>query len=222
MAWNEPELSTLKAPEQAKKALNGAFYYAEYGFLHEAGFIEKLTYLAYYLIPSLIFSFMLVILLALVTLSTFLIYALIGLGAILIFFSIKRYHFAGYKNFREYWLNFLEKDEILLAIDREDRGWNVTSIPYEEIQEIKWTGSANGRIIIISQGLSYSTYRLKSNYESSPVHLWSKVSMINAKMTNWPYKLRCIECKTDFYHFTIDAICPIDGKSQLVNLENYL
>lgn len=209
--WKEPDYLHLDAPQEIVDTIRSSIFWNSEGYLRGAPFISKFQY--FLVFTSILFFPCLIIFIIFELMITNTIVNIIG--QILIYIVIVSVYFYfikwGFYDYKEAWYNFDEKEEILIIIRKKSNRWETIELPYEEIDEINWSGdSQNGFAIIKSLNMKFYTNRSLDKRKSSVTEIWSKLARIDTDMKNWPIYLTCDTCKRVFGHHIGTAQCPFD------------
>ncbi len=217
MSWKEPDLYSLKANSRIKEILHDSYYFGEFGEIRDAPLSEQILVLANYLLPYAFLYFVGSVFASFYGIDQpwrFL-YFLVLAGILV--YSLYMFYYNGFKKFNEYWIKFDDKEELLSIVTREGDQWEVVDIPYEEVEDIRYSGGTNGRIILVAPHVEIKTYRISKKNPLSTTEIWDRFAKIGAPMSDWPYTLRCPSCERTFGHFQGTALCPFDEKVILVD-----
>ena len=217
MSWKEPDIYTLKASSRVKDILRKSYYFGEIGSLREANWGERATVLANYLLPYALFVFIGTFYSFFWGMNSLVRILFFILLSIVFVYSIYRYYYDGFKKFKEYWIKFDENEEVITYVTREGERWEVTDIPYESVEEVRYSGTTNGRIILKAPHTEIKSYRVNKKNPFSVTEIWDRFAKIDAPMNDWPFELRCMKCNRIFGHHQGTALCPFDENEILID-----
>jgi len=206
--WRQPRLHELDAPPEFVEQINESIYFNRKGSLTGA---DRYTILQYLLAILLSWIFVLALLALLSSLFfQFSPLILIILAATSLLVSLSLFIYWGWIKYEEAWYHFDRTDRILTVFKRNNGNWEAIEIPYEQIEEVSWSGGTNGYAIISAAGFDIPTNRADHERFSSVTELWSDLASFDQPMTNWPILLVCPVCDRQFGHHIGTATCPFD------------
>lgn len=209
--FKEPDYKSINAPRHILQKIEKGSYLYQKGNLRFASPDEVALEFAKYFIPLFVAALFVVYYLppaiaTVLAITLFIIY-------ILIF-----YYFGWIKEFVA-WYIFDPFNQLLSVITREKQQWVDIDIPYEDIQEISWVGTKNGKAIIIAPPFKLPTYRMSIKQQLNVTEIWEELARTHAPMTNWKFILQCPIDGSTFGHHLGTALCPDHPNSILLPVD---
>lgn len=210
MVWKERTPKEIGVTGEYAELMKKAIYYNSDGELSDSSLQYRIQYIT---VTTLIW----IILIFIIRSFFLLFWSVTVVNIIILILAVVSYptflfllYLWGWKNYKEAWYYFDNKDEIFFVVQEGKNGWDIIEIPYEEIQKIEYVDGPNGKAVLYAANFQFATNRANDKRASSLTELWPELSKIGAKMISWPYTLYCPVCHRKFGNHTGTAICPMD------------
>lgn len=208
--WRAPKLQDVEAPSEFKELMNKSVFYNRKGELNNAGRYEVFQYTIAMVFLWLFSTVGLLVIFSLI--SPVLMSTIVRvIVSIVLFIAISAYfYWWGWLKYNQAWYHFNDDDMLFTIIQKQNDNWEMIEVPYEQVDQIEWSGGDNGFAIIHAAGLTFRTTRADSDRFASVTELWGQLAKFDTYMKNWPITLVCPVCDREFGHHIGTAMCPFD------------